>query len=118
MKLDGCPVCGKGSLRPGRKEFSMYGISFGKFPAQVCDACGEAIFSEKVSRQIQQMAKRKGLWGIAKRVRITYSGNALTIHVPKALAEFLDIKRGDEVLVRPEGRDKIVIDLDEAAAES
>lgn len=94
----------------------MYGISFGKFPAQVCDACGEAIFSEAASRRIQQVAKKKGLWGIAKKVRVTYSGNALTIHVPKALAKFLDIKRGDEVIVRPEGRDKIVIDLDDAAA--
>lgn len=118
MKGEECPVCGRGTLRPGRQEFAMYGVSLGKFPAKVCDACGEALFSEEASRRIQRAAKRKGLWGIAKRVRVSYSGNALTIHVPKALAEFLRLRRGDEVFVRPEGRDKMVVELHEAAAEA
>lgn len=118
MKAERCPVCDKGSLRAAKHDFAMYGVSLGKFPAQVCDACGEAVFSEAVSRRIQQVAKKRGLWGIAKKVKVTYSGNGLTIHVPKALAAFLQLQRGDEVVLRPEGRDRIVIDLDEGAAEA
>lgn len=110
MRVDECPICEKGTLRRKKASYEMYGISFGKFPAEVCDRCGETFFGEKVCLDLERIAKRKGLWAIEKKIKIAYSGNTLTVHIPKAIAELLKLERGEVVLIRPGSLDKIIIE--------
>jgi len=107
----GCPVCGKGKLRRGKAREEMFGIDLGEYPAEICDACGESFVNQDAMKKIEARAKEMGLWGLAKKVSIAKSGNSLVVRIPAELARFLRLKGGEDALVRPEGREKIVVEL-------
>jgi len=77
----------------------------------VCGACGEAYVDEKAMARIEARAKDLGLWGLAKKGTIAKSGNSLVVRIPADLAKFLRLKGGEAALVRPEGREKIVVEI-------
>ncbi|HYY48114.1 MAG TPA: YgiT-type zinc finger protein [Thermoplasmata archaeon] len=106
-----CPVCNKGTLRKGKIREEMFGIDLGEYPAEICDSCGESFVDEAAMRKIEARAKELGLWGLAKKVAIAKSGNSLVVRIPAELARFLKLKGGEDALVRPEGREKIVVEL-------
>lgn len=106
-----CPVCGKGKLRRGKVREEMFGIDLGEYPAEICDSCGESFVNQDAMRKIEARAKEMGLWGLAKKVSIAKSGNSLVVRIPAELARFLRLKGGEDALVRPEGREKIVVEL-------
>lgn len=106
-----CPVCRKGELRRGKVREEMFGIDLGTYPAEVCDACGESFVDLEAMEKMETRARKLGLWGLAKKVRIARSGNSLVVRIPAELARFLRLKGGEDALVRPEGREKIVVEL-------
>ncbi len=103
-----CDEC-SGKIIKKNIEFSMYGINLGKFPAEVCTKCGEEVFDEKTSEKIDKIAKEKGLFGLAKKVKIVKIGNSLAIRIPKNISDFLKLKPGKETIIRPD-KDRIVIE--------
>lgn len=103
-----CEEC-SGKIVRKQVEFSMYGVSLGKFPADVCTKCGEEVFNEKTSEEIDKIAKQKGLWGLARKVKIVKIGNSLAVRIPKPISGFLGLKEGNEALIKPE-KNKIVIE--------
>lgn len=103
-----CEECG-GRLEKKQVEFIMYGVNLGKFPAEVCTKCGEEVFDEKTSEEIDKIAKEKGLWGLAKKIKIVKIGNSLAVRIPKSISQFLGLKEGKEALIRPD-KNKIVIE--------
>lgn len=106
-----CPSCSKGKMRRGKVREEMFGIDLGEYPAQICDACGEAFVDQDAMKKIEARAKEMGLWGLAKKVSIAKSGNSLIVRIPAELARFLRLKGGEDALVRPEGRERIVVEL-------
>ena len=106
-----CPVCGKGKLRQRKVREEMFGIDLGEYPADICDSCGESFVDQDAMKKIEARAKEMGLWGLAKKVSIAKSGNSLVVRIPAELARFLRLKGGEDALVRPEGREKIVVEL-------
>lgn len=60
MKPDRCSFC-KGKLSKGKTEFvAKVGdevISIKDVPAYICDNCGEAYFSSKISRKIDEIMR-------------------------------------------------------------
>ena len=100
--------CG-GKVIKKHVEFSMCGVLLGSFSAEVCTKCGEEVFDEKTSEGIEKIAKRNGLWGLAKKIKIVKIGNSLVIRIPKTISDFLGIKEGKEALIRPE-KNKIIIE--------
>ena len=108
-----CPACGKGELHRGKIREQMFGVDLGEYPAEICDSCGESFVDQKAMRRIEARAKELGLWGLAKKVSIAKSGNSLVVRIPAELARFLKLKGGEDALVRPEGREKIVVELSE-----
>ncbi|TLZ79795.1 MAG: YgiT-type zinc finger protein [Methanobacteriota archaeon] len=108
-----CPACGKGELHRGKIREQMFGVDLGEYPAEICDSCGESFVDQKAMRRIEARAKELGLWGLAKKVSIAKSGNSLVVRIPAELARFLKLKGGEDALVRPEGREKIVVELAE-----
>ena len=65
-----CPIC-NGKLKITKAEYSFYDVPFGKFDAEVCQKCGEVFFTEEASDEIDGIAKKKGLWGLEKRSKIS-----------------------------------------------
>ncbi len=108
MKRIKCEECG-GKIIKKKVDFNMYGFSLGKFPAEVCTKCGEEVFDEDASDQIEQIAKEKGLYGLGTKTRVGVAGNCLDIRINKRLAKFLELKKGEEVTIAPEGKNKLVV---------
>ncbi|MDI6902763.1 MAG: hypothetical protein QMC77_03420 [Methanocellales archaeon] len=41
-----------------------------------------------------EAAKKAGVFGIAKKTRVSYTGKSLMVRIPKQIAEFADLKKG------------------------
>ena len=105
-----CYICQKGDLKKKKVDYYLLGEKLGKFEAEVCNKCGEMFFDEKVDKEITQAAKEKGLWGIMTKTKIGQAGSTLDIRLPKKIIEFLNLKRGEEVTIYPEGKNKLIIE--------
>ncbi len=105
-----CPICETGKLVRKKIEYKYKDWYFGKYDADVCGKCDEAFFTEKASEKIELKAKELGVWGIERRTKISHSGNSLIVRIPKAIAKFIEIEDGEEVIIRPEGKKKFSVD--------
>ena len=108
MKMK-CPICEKGNLKRRKIKETMFGVYLGEFPAEICDKCNESFTDEKITRAIEEEAKKKGIWGLGKKTKITKTGNSLAIRIPKQIVDFLKLKEGKEAYIHPE-KDKIIIE--------
>ncbi|MBI3050852.1 YgiT-type zinc finger protein [Candidatus Woesearchaeota archaeon] len=106
-----CYLCGKGKLEGMQVEHKLYGLVIGKYPAEVCDSCGEVFYDEKASEEIERDTKAKGLYGLSAKARVTQIGDSLGITISKPISRFLKLKKGDTALIRPESGRRIIIEL-------
>lgn len=104
-----CPICG-GSLNRRKVTYSQDEILLGKFEADVCNKCGETFFTEEASNLIERKAKESGIWGLGKKSKISYSGNSLILRIPVSVAKFMNLSKGEEVFIHPQGRKKLVVE--------
>lgn len=107
-----CYECKQGRLKTEKVEYDYCGVNLGRFSAEVCNSCGQQFFSEETSDRIEDKAKRAGVWGLGITTRVGRSGNTLDIRIAKPLADFVGLSKGKEVLIRPEGRHRLVIEVD------
>jgi len=108
-----CPACEKGELKKGKIKESMFGVFLGEFPAEICSACGESFTDEKTTQQIESIAKKKGLWGLGMKTKITKTGNSLAIRIPQKIVKFLHLKEGEETIIHPETNKLIIEPIEE-----
>ncbi len=106
-----CPVCGKGDLVSGEVKEEMFGVSLGTYPAEVCTECGETFVDGETMDAIEAKAKELGLWGLAKKVTVRKSGNSLVVSIPADLARFLHLRGGEDALLRPEAKRRLVLEI-------
>ena len=106
-----CPACEKGNLQSSKVPYSVYGVQLGVFPAKVCSSCDEQWFDKNTSEKIQALEKEKGLWGLSKKTKISYSGNSLVIRIPEQIARYLNLKKEEEVTLHPEGKNKLILEI-------
>ncbi|HIG98398.1 TPA: hypothetical protein HA231_03170 [Candidatus Woesearchaeota archaeon] len=104
-----CAVCEKGKLKKGSIREVMFGVDLGEFPALVCSNCKESFTDEETTRRIQQIARKKKLWGLGRTTKIAKAGNSMMVRIPKPIASFLRLKIGQETFIHPE-KDKLVIE--------
>ena len=104
-----CPVCGNGILRSGKIEEHMFGVCLGEFPADICSKCGESFTDSATTKKIEDVAKKKGIWGLSAVTKITKTGNSLAVRIPKKIADYLKLKEGEEAHIHPE-KYKLVIE--------
>ena len=104
-----CPVCNKGNLKKGKVKENMFGVYLGEFPAEICKKCGESFTDEKTTRGIEEAAKKKGLWGLGKKTKITKTGNSLAVRIPKEIVDFLKLEEGKEAYIHPD-KNRIIIE--------
>ena len=110
MKRKICEECG-GKIIHKLVDYVLLGENLGKFPADVCTKCGEQVFDEEVSGKIDIIAKQKGLWGLQAKTRIGKIGNSFNVLINSKIAKFLELKKGEEVVVYPENKKKLVISI-------
>ena len=52
-----------------------------------------------------------GLFGLAKKAKVAEIGNSIAIRIPKEIAEFLKLKKGKEVIIFPESKNDLHINI-------
>lgn len=103
-----CALCG-GKLKRKIVDYTIYGKSIGKFPAMVCDSCGEQWFDEQISKKIEEIEKKQGTFGLSRETKVSYSGNSLIIRIPKEFAKFMNLKKETQIILYPENKDKFCV---------
>ena len=104
-----CPVCEKGRMLKKKSKYVYGDIDFGEYESLVCNKCEEIFFTEESSRLIEKKAKEIGVWGLEKESKISYSGNSIIVRIPKAIVDFMGLKKGEDILIHPEGKKKLVV---------
>ena len=104
-----CTTCGKGAYHKKKVPYEFLGERIGTFYALVCDFCGETLFESDASDKIEMEVKRRGLWGLRARTKVSKVGNALDVRIPKGIADFLALKKGKEVIIEPLDRNRLQI---------
>ncbi|MBI5072657.1 hypothetical protein HZA99_02470 [Candidatus Woesearchaeota archaeon] len=104
-----CPMCEKGNLQKGKIKETMFGVFLGEFPAEICSSCSESFTDEKTTQEIQQAAKKKGVWGLGVKTKITRTGNSLAVRIPQKIAAFLKLKEGEDAYIHTD-KDKLIIE--------
>lgn len=105
-----CDECG-GKVIVKKVDYELLGVPLGKFVAEVCTSCGEQLFSEEESHKITHTAKAKGLWGLCARTSIGKVGNSFDVKIARNIVDFMGLTKGREVIVHPESRRKLVIEV-------
>ena len=65
----------------------------------------------KTALRIEALEKAKGLFGLSVHSKVSYSGNSLMLRIPQKLAKLLGLAKGKDVVMYPEGKEKMVIEL-------
>ncbi|MEK6960278.1 MAG: hypothetical protein AABX47_03835 [Nanoarchaeota archaeon] len=107
-----CTSCAAGKIEKRRVPYNFLGEKIGLFDALVCDKCDETLFEPEAADKIEEEVRKKGLWGLRARTKISKVGNALDVRIPKTLADFLSLKKGQEVIIEPidKGRLQIIVE--------
>ena len=105
-----CIICNGETIKKN-VEYKESGVLLGNFSANICQKCGETYFDEKIAEKIQRKSKQMGLFGLAKKAKIAEIGNSIAIRIPKEIAEFLKLKKGKEVVIFPESKNDLHINI-------
>lgn len=106
-----CPVCEEGVLRTGTIDEEMFGVPLGRYDAEICDKCSESFLSQDAMILIEEKAKKLGIWGLAKKVKVSKSGNSIIVRIPAEFARFFGLKEGNEMLLYPQGKKKMTFEI-------
>jgi len=96
-----CPLCNEGELKNGKIKETMFGITLGEFPAEICNKCNESFTDESTTHLIELAAKKKGIWGLGAKTKIAKTGNSLAVRIPKNIVQYLKLKEGKELFIHP-----------------
>ena len=106
-----CYECKKGILTKKMVDYSHHGIKLGVFKAEVCSSCGEQFFEASASKLIESAAKKAGVFGLCRTTKVGQSGSGLDIRISKPLAEFVGLSKGTEVMIHPEGKKRLIVEI-------
>lgn len=104
-----CTTCNMGSYQKKRAPYVFLGEKIGVFDALICSHCGETLFEAAASEKIEGEVKRRGLWGLRARTKISVVGNALDVRIPKNLAQFFSLEKGQEVILEPIDKQRLQV---------
>ncbi|MBL7148173.1 MAG: YgiT-type zinc finger protein [Nanoarchaeota archaeon] len=103
-----CPVCEEGTLKKKKIKEYMFGVYLGEFPAEVCTKCNESFTDSNTTKKIEEVAKKKGIWGLSAITKITKTGNSLAVRIPKKLVDYLHLENNKEIYIHPEANKLIM----------
>jgi len=105
--MEKCPIC-NGKLKKTVINETMFGVYLGKFPGWECTKCGESYTDSETTKKIEEAAKKKGIWGLGSKTKITRTGNSLAVRIPKKVVDFLHLEDGKEVYIHPDGNTLVI----------
>jgi len=103
-----CPICKEGNLKKKKTNQYLFGEYLGEFPAEVCSKCKESFTDTETTKKIEESAKKKGVWGLGSKTKVTMTGNSLAVRIPKKIVDYMKLKNGEETYIYPEGKRLII----------
>lgn len=85
------------------------GADLGTYPGEKCTFCGEVFTASRFVGKMESIAKKKGVWGLGRKTKVSRSGNSLAVRIPKEIVKFLNIHEGQDAYIHPEKK-RIVIE--------
>lgn len=107
MKIP-CIECGK-TMKRTKTEEVFFGVNLGTFPCYVCPSCHEKVYDEAAVEAIEKEAKKRGVWGLGRKVKVTSWGRTLGVRIPVTLQKSLGFKSGMEIEMIPDFKNKTVV---------
>ena len=104
-----CTNCTSGQYVKKKAPYVFLGEKIGLFDALICSNCQETLFESDASDKIEEQVKKRGLWGLRARSKVSEVGNALDVRIPKNLARFFSLKKGKEIILEPLDRNRLQI---------
>ena len=101
--------CG-GRLEEHASEVEFFGIDFGVKWVEVCADCGTEYLSQETMEEVEAEVRRRGLFGLERRGRVSKSGNSLVIRIPQEIKS-MKLKRDLPIVIYPSDKDRLVIEV-------
>jgi len=105
--------CG-GDLRKTETEVEFFGIDFGVKKAEVCNRCGSEYLSQETMDAIEAEVKKRGLYGLERRGKVSKSGNSLVVRIPQEIVKSMRLRRDLPVVIYPSDRSRLVMEVEES----
>jgi hypothetical protein len=83
-------TCG-GKLKKSKVEVEFFGIDFGLKDAEVCTSCGCEYLNQETLEEIEKEVKKRKIFALERKVKVTKSGNSLVIRIPPDIADFINV---------------------------
>ena len=77
----------------------------------ICRECEEKFYEDSVLDNIDKAAKKNGLWGLEHKTKLNIVGNSLAVRLSKSQIEFGKLKKGEDVVVYPESKNRFIIEV-------
>ena len=103
--------CG-GRLKKSKTEVEFLGIDFGIHPCEVCTQCGSEYLSQELIEKIEKEVKKRGFFGLERRIKVTRSGNSLVIRVPREIAKSLKLEKDTDITIYPTEKRKLIVEVE------
>ena len=106
----GCRCGGRLAERVSEVEF--FGIDFGLKRVEVCADCGTEYLSQETMEEVEAEVKKRGLFGLERRGKVSRSGNSLVIRIPQEIVKSMNLKRDIPIVIYPSDKDRLVVELE------
>ena len=106
-------VCGN-KLREIRTEMDFFEgkLIMRDVKAFYCSKCKEELFESKEGNRVfDEISKTGTRYSFETRKRIAKVGNSFAIPVSKEIADYMQIKKGEEIIVRVKDQKRLVIEV-------
>ena len=103
--------CG-GRLEERASEVEFFGIDFGVRKVEVCADCGTEYLSQETMEEVEAEVRKRGLFGLERRGRVSKSGNSLVIRIPQEIVKSMKLKRDLPIIIYPSDKDRLVVEVE------
>ena len=103
--------CG-GRLKRSASEVEFFGIDFGVRKVEVCADCGTEYLPQETMEEVEAEVRKRGLFGLERRGRVSKSGNSLVIRIPQEIVKTMKLKRDLPIVIYPSDKDRLVVEVE------
>src|SRR3989344_2769144 len=105
-----CP-CG-GKIEWKKDKVIVQGIDCGILDVEYCVKCNEEYLPDESMKIVEKKLKDAGIWGVQrKEANLWKSGSSVLLRIPKDIADKLNLKPDEKVIIYTEGNNKLIMEV-------
>ena len=102
--------CG-GKMKKSLCQVEFFGIDFGLRGCEVCTKCQSEYLDDQIMQEIENEVKRKNLFALERKIKVTKSGNSLVIRIPPEITKFNRLHYESILRLMPVTKKKIELEI-------